>query len=38
MLITISRQYGSGGEEVARQVAEALGWRTVFRYRVYKRS
>jgi cytidylate kinase len=29
MLITISRQYGAGGSEVARQVAEALEWRLV---------
>lgn len=29
MLITISRQYGAGGSEVARRVAEALGWRVV---------
>lgn len=27
--ITITRQYGSGGGEVARRVAEALGWRLV---------
>jgi len=26
-LITISRQYGSGGSEVAERVATALGWR-----------
>lgn len=26
MLITISRQYGAGGSEVARLVAEGLGW------------
>jgi cytidylate kinase len=25
-LITVSRQYGSGGSAVARQVADALGW------------
>jgi cytidylate kinase len=29
MLITISRQYGAGGSEVARRVAEGLGWRVV---------
>ena len=29
MLITISRQYGAGGSEVARRVAAALGWRLV---------
>jgi cytidylate kinase len=29
MLITISRQYGAGGSEVARRVADALGWRMV---------
>jgi CMP/dCMP kinase len=29
MIITISRQYGAGGSEVARRVAEALGWRLV---------
>jgi CMP/dCMP kinase len=29
MLITISREYGAGGAEVARRVAEALGWRLV---------
>ena len=29
MVITISRQYGAGGSEVARLVAEALGWRVV---------
>mgnify|MGYP001229775730 CR=1 FL=1 len=26
MLITISRQYGAGGSEVARLVAASLGW------------
>ena len=29
MLITISRQYGAGGSEIARRVAVALGWRLV---------
>jgi cytidylate kinase len=29
MLITISRQYGAGGSEVARRVAKALDWRVV---------
>jgi len=29
MLITISREYGAGGSEVARRVAAALGWRVV---------
>ncbi len=29
MLITISRQFGSGGSEVARLVAEALHWQVV---------
>ncbi len=29
MLITISRQYGAGGSEVGRRVADALGWRLV---------
>lgn len=29
MIITISRQYGAGGSEVARRVAQALGWRLV---------
>jgi cytidylate kinase len=29
VLITISRQYGAGGSEVARRVATALGWRVV---------
>jgi cytidylate kinase len=29
MLITISRQYGAGGSEVARMVAERLGWTVV---------
>jgi cytidylate kinase len=29
MIITISRQYGAGGSEVARRVAAALGWRVV---------
>ena len=29
MLITISRQFGAGGSEVARRVAEALEWREV---------
>jgi len=29
MIITISRQYGAGGSEVARRVAEALDWRVV---------
>jgi cytidylate kinase len=29
VIITISRQYGAGGSEVARRVAAALGWRLV---------
>jgi cytidylate kinase len=29
MLITISRQYGAGGSEVARRIAAALAWRVV---------
>lgn len=29
MIITISRQFGAGGSEVARRVAEALDWRVV---------
>jgi cytidylate kinase len=29
VLIAISRQYGAGGSEVARRVAEALSWRVV---------
>jgi len=29
MLITISRQYGAGGSQVARRVADLLGWRVV---------
>jgi cytidylate kinase len=29
MIITVSRQYGAGGSEVARRVAAALGWRVV---------
>jgi cytidylate kinase len=29
MLITISRQFGAGGSEVAERVAKALGWRLV---------
>lgn len=29
MIITVSRQMGAGGGEVARRVAEALGWRVV---------
>jgi len=29
MLITISRQFGAGGSEVARMVAERLGWSVV---------
>ena len=29
MVITISRQYGAGGSEVARRVAEVLGWQVV---------
>lgn len=29
MLITISRQYAAGGEQVARRVADALGWHVV---------
>jgi CMP/dCMP kinase len=29
MVITISRQYGAGGSDVARRVAEALGWSVV---------
>jgi cytidylate kinase len=29
MIITISREYGAGGSEVAQRVAETLGWRLV---------
>lgn len=29
MLITVSRQYGAGGSEVAKRVADLLGWRLV---------
>ena len=29
MVITISRQYGAGGSDVARRVASALGWSVV---------
>jgi CMP/dCMP kinase len=29
MLITVSRQYGAGGSEVAARVARTLGWRLV---------
>jgi cytidylate kinase len=29
MLITVSRQYGAGGSEVAARVARSLGWRVV---------
>ncbi|MEP6573258.1 MAG: cytidylate kinase-like family protein [Gemmatimonadota bacterium] len=29
MLITISRQYGAGGSEVAQRIAAALGWSVV---------
>ncbi len=29
MLITMAREYGAGGSEVARRVAEALHWRVV---------
>lgn len=29
MIITVSRQIGAGGAEVARRVADALGWRLV---------
>ncbi len=29
MIITISRQYGAGGSEIAARVAKALGWRVV---------
>jgi cytidylate kinase len=29
MIVTISRQYGAGGSEVAARVAEALGWSLV---------
>jgi CMP/dCMP kinase len=29
MVITISRQYGAGGSDVARRVADALGWSVV---------
>lgn len=29
MVITISRQFGAGGSEVAQRVATALGWRVV---------
>lgn len=29
MIITVSRQYGAGGSEVAKRVAEALGWRLI---------
>ncbi|MFL5608762.1 MAG: AAA family ATPase, partial [Gemmatimonadaceae bacterium] len=26
-IVTVSRQYGSGGSEVAERVARALGWK-----------
>jgi len=29
MLITVSRQFGAGGSQVAKQVADRLGWRVV---------
>ncbi|REJ76544.1 MAG: cytidylate kinase-like family protein [Acidobacteria bacterium] len=29
MVITVSRQFGAGGSQVARQVADALGWRLI---------
>lgn len=29
MIITVSREYGAGGSEVARRVAASLGWRLV---------
>lgn len=29
MIVTISREYGAGGSEIARRVATALGWRLV---------
>ncbi|HEV8599513.1 MAG TPA: cytidylate kinase-like family protein [Gemmatimonadales bacterium] len=29
MIITVSRQFGAGGSEVARRVAQELGWRLV---------
>lgn len=29
MIVTISREYGAGGSEVAQRVAETLGWRLV---------
>ena len=29
MIITISRQYGAGGSEVAQRVASALDWKVV---------
>ena len=29
MIITISRQYGAGGSEIARRVADRLEWRVV---------
>jgi len=29
MIITLSRQYGAGGSEVARQVAAGLGWSVI---------
>lgn len=29
MIITISRQFGAGGSEIARRVGQALGWRVV---------
>ena len=29
MIITISRQYGAGGSEVARRVAELIGWTVI---------
>lgn len=29
MVITISRQFGAGGSQVARRVADALGWRVI---------
>ncbi len=29
MIVTISREYGAGGSEIARRLAAALGWRLV---------
>jgi len=35
-ILTISREYGSGGREIGRRVAERLGYRYVDKERLFR--